>query len=130
VCGVEPDQHFVRDLRVAGLVGAHQSQAVAAQQWGKSVNQEEDCKDKKHGYFADGGPGWQPLFGLTAQIRNSRFQGRFHFQQFSNERAAACFVQKNISQLCSVRLEEAGLAAHFSHSKNAKMVLKFQQGQG
>ena len=30
---VEADQHLVRDLRIARLVGAHQAQAVAAQRW-------------------------------------------------------------------------------------------------
>ena len=35
VCGgVEADQHLVGDLRIAGLVGAHQAEAVAAQQRG------------------------------------------------------------------------------------------------
>ena len=30
---VEADQHLVGDLRVTGLVGADQAEAVAAQQW-------------------------------------------------------------------------------------------------
>jgi hypothetical protein len=38
---VEPVQHLVRDLGVAGLVSSHQSQTVAAQYGCEAVNEEE-----------------------------------------------------------------------------------------
>jgi hypothetical protein len=68
---------------------------------------------------------------VIGQIRSRWFQSSFHFQQFSNGRAAACFAQNSVSWLCSGRLKEAGLAHTLSAlTGDTTMVLKFQQGQG
>jgi hypothetical protein len=121
----------VRNLGIARLIGAYQSQAVAAEKWGEPVRQKEDSEDKKHCRFADGSPGRQPLTPVIGQIRSRWFQSSFHFQQFSNGRAAACFAQNSVSWLCSGRLKEAGLAHTLSAlTGDTTMVLKFQQGQG
>src|ERR1035441_8899240 len=93
-CGgrVEPVEHLVGDLSVAGLVGSYQSQTVASKEGSEAVNQEEGSKDSKYSDFTDSSPGWQPLMRLLGRVRGNGFQGSFHFQQFSNRRAAACFA--------------------------------------
>ena len=56
---VEAVEHFVGNLRVARLVGAHEAESGATQQRRLSVKNEEDGKDDKNGGLADGGPGGQ-----------------------------------------------------------------------
>ena len=53
---VEAHQHLVRDLGIARLVGAHQAQAVAAQQRRKPVSKEKDGEGEKDRRFARSWP--------------------------------------------------------------------------
>ena len=53
---VEADQHLVRDLGIARLVGAHQAQAIAAEHRRKAVSKEKDGKSEKDRCLADRGP--------------------------------------------------------------------------
>jgi hypothetical protein len=50
----------VGNLRITGLIGAHQAQPIAAQERRQAVGKEEDGKQKKDGRFANGGPTGQP----------------------------------------------------------------------
>jgi len=82
--GVKADQHLMCDLRIARLVRADQAEAIATEHGGEAVDQEEDGKREEHSDFANSGPGQQPLRPLFVEISSGRFQGCFHFQQFSN----------------------------------------------
>jgi hypothetical protein len=56
MCGVEPVEHLVGDLCVAGFVGAHQAKAVTTQKRGLPIEKEKEGKAKKNSRFADAGP--------------------------------------------------------------------------
>src|SRR5450631_1069701 len=56
VSGIKAVKHFVRDLRIARLVGAHQTEPITAEQRRLSVDDEEGSENKKDGSFANGGP--------------------------------------------------------------------------
>ncbi len=72
---VEADEHFMRNLRVAGLVGSNQPKTVAAEEGRDAVNDEKDRKHQKERRFANEGPGR----GLGGNLGCG-----FHFQWFSN----------------------------------------------
>ena len=89
---VEPVQHLVRDLRIAGLIGAHQAQAVAAQQRGLPIEQKKEGKTEKNGGLADDAPTGQSQAPAFGRVRSRWFLKSFHFQRFSNG-ADACLTQ-------------------------------------
>ena len=104
VRGVEPHQHLVRDLRVAGFVSAHQPNAVATQHRGETVKEKEDRENKKDGNFADRSPLRQPLPGILLQIQSRSIQFSFHFRQFSrcSERHRKASNHPPIRRSCTV----------------------------
>ena len=88
------DQHLMRDLRIAGLVSADQAEAIATENGGQAVDQKENGKGEEDCNFADSGPARQPLRPLFGEIRSGRFQGCFHFQQFSNRSQSPAALSK------------------------------------
>src|SRR5579859_6166874 len=87
---VEPVEHFVGNLSVTGFVGSDQSQTVAPEERSEPVGEEEGSKECEYCNLADSRPGWQPRMRFLEKVRSLWFQASFHFQQFSNRRAAAC----------------------------------------
>ncbi len=71
--GVEAHQHLMGDLRVTRLIGAHQAEAVAAEDRRHSINDEEDGEDYKDRSFTNGGPIRQssPSILLVDRFRSS-----------------------------------------------------------
>jgi hypothetical protein len=84
----------MRDLRIAGLVCTDQAEAIATEYGGTAVDQKEDGKREEHSDLANGGPARQPLRPLFVEINSGRFQGCFHFQQFSNRAHSPAALSK------------------------------------
>jgi hypothetical protein len=53
---VEADQHLVGYLGIAGLIGTHQAQPIAAQQRRLSIENEENGKSQENARLTDAGP--------------------------------------------------------------------------
>src|ERR1035438_6334410 len=110
--GVESAEHLVGNLRVAGFVGAHQAQSIAAQERRKAVGEKEYGEKKKNGCFADGGPTGQPFGPAFGRFRSRGFQSCFHFQRFSSSSVSlerehsVCSAHKKPHRLWSQRLGE------------------------
>ncbi len=68
VGGVEVAQHLVGDLGIAGLVGAHQAHAVAAQEGSKPIGKKENGKSQKQERFENARPGRQPPMQFLGRI--------------------------------------------------------------
>lgn len=127
--GVKPDQHFMRDLRIAGLVSANQAEAIATQHGGEAVDQKEDSKGEEHGDFARGGPARQPFRPLIGGIRSGWFQGCFHFQQFSNRSESPAALSKTtISARLRAVLARSGRLGYRSGPSTVRGLQKGAKG--
>ena len=99
VRGVESVEHFVRDLRISRLVGAHQSEAITAKKGVSPYSRKKTVKTRNTDASRTVDQVRQPLSRVIGQIRSRWFQSSFHFQQFSNGRAAASRSVRRLSAL-------------------------------
>jgi hypothetical protein len=120
----------MRDLGIAGLVGAHQPKAIAAQERGKPVGQEEDGKQQKDSYFTDGSPGGNQIWSATGLILRRRFQGSFHFEQFSNGYGNLFRAEQRFLGFAQDSWGTGLARITPALPEKTERVLKFQQGQG
>jgi len=83
VRGVEPDQHFVGNLRITRLVRAHQAQPIAAQQGSKPIGKKKDRETKEYGCLPESGPARQPIAPVFGRLSIRGQWSRLHFEGFS-----------------------------------------------
>ena len=74
---VEPVQHLMRDLRIAGFIGSHQAQVGATEDRSQPVCQKEDRESKKENRFTNASPGRETPAQFFGRIRIGRLQKRF-----------------------------------------------------
>ena len=97
VGGIEANQHLVRDLRIARLVGANEAETISAQQRKNSIKDEKHAADHEDRCFRRSCPARQSEASAFRRFRCNCFQLSLHVQQISKP------VSERISRFNRIR---------------------------
>ena len=127
---VEADQHLMRDLRIARLVGAHQAQAVAAQNRRKSIEKKEDGEGQKNRRLRRWWPSGAAASASACGDRKRTVPADFHLQQFSKYRSGHQHALPDESRFAQDGWGLWGLLAITRRGRSRRRLAAFRQGQG